>query len=134
MRDGSTRVKKRSGRPTVDDYLSANEVKLVAISGPEAGRELPLSCGRVTIGRGPGVDMAFDDPDMSRQHAAIDCSEQGFRIHDLRSTNGILVDDESVQSGPLAHGSLIELGGHVLQLVIEEREEEPRVYELSVDS
>jgi pSer/pThr/pTyr-binding forkhead associated (FHA) protein len=80
------------------------------------------------------VDIVLTDSAMSRQHAAIDYSDDGFRIQDLGSTNGLLLDEQPVQVGTLTHGSRFEIGGHVFQLVIEEREEAPEVYELPSES
>jgi pSer/pThr/pTyr-binding forkhead associated (FHA) protein len=85
----------------------------------------------VTLGRGPGVDLAFDDPAMSRQHAAIDFAEGAFRVHDLGSTNGLRVNGSRVQVSDLVHGDRIEFGTQVFQLVIDEREDTPNTYELT---
>jgi len=133
MRDGKTQVIQRrsSGATDLAEFFEAHSVKVVAVEGPNAGAEFEIRNGRVTLGRGPGVDVAVADPAMSRQHAAIDHTAEGFRIQDLGSTNGLQIDDEPVQAAELEDGSRFKLGAHVFQLVIEERETSPEVYELS---
>jgi len=117
----------------MNGFLESHTAKLVVVSGAGAGVEFPLDHERVTLGRGPGVDFVVEDSAMSRQHAAIDYTDDGFRIQDLGSTNGMLVDDQLAQVATLTSGSRFEIGGHVFQLVIEEREETPEVYELPCD-
>ncbi|ANM31996.1 hypothetical protein ABI59_00770 [Acidobacteria bacterium Mor1] len=104
---------------------------MVAVEGRSAGVEYPLDQGVVVVGRGPSVDVAFDDPEMSRQHVAVEYAEQGFRVRDLGSTNGVLVNGVRVQVGDLSDGDRFEIGHTVFQLVIEDAEIEPDVYELT---
>jgi len=131
MRDGSTRIVKRPAQPRgIDEFLARFTAKVVALSGAALGAEFLLDCPRLTIGRGPGVSVAFDNPTMSRQHAAIDYDGAGFRISDLGSTNGISVNGTPVQACEIRHGDRFEIGGQEFQLVIEEQEAEPDTYEL----
>jgi pSer/pThr/pTyr-binding forkhead associated (FHA) protein len=74
------------------------------------------------------VDVAFDDAEMSRQHAAVEFTGGGFRLCDLGSTNGTVVNGTLVRARELAHGDRIELGQHVVQLRLEQHEVEPTVY------
>jgi pSer/pThr/pTyr-binding forkhead associated (FHA) protein len=116
-----------------DDYLSRFEPKVVVLSGRVAGQEFPLDQERLTLGRGPGVDVAFDDSAMSRQHAAIEYLDQRFRIVDLDSTNGVTVNGDPVVSSSLGHGDRFQLGTLQFQIVIEEREEDSEAYVLDLD-
>jgi pSer/pThr/pTyr-binding forkhead associated (FHA) protein len=77
------------------------------------------------------VDFAFDDPAMSRQHAAVDYADGGFKIRDLGSTNGVRVNGNKLQADEIKHGDRLEVGTQVFQLVIEEREDTPNTYELT---
>jgi pSer/pThr/pTyr-binding forkhead associated (FHA) protein len=135
MHDGLTR-KLRTRSPEADDsvFFTDHSVKVVAVSGPHAGLEYDLDRNRVTIGRGPGVDLAFDDAAMSRQHAAFDFVDGRFRIQDLGSTNGLRVNGNRVQASDLENGDKIEVGTLVLQLVIVERNVDPEVYDLTSGS
>lgn len=131
MRDGKTH-KRRSfiGAPRVQDFLDRYVAKVTVVSGPGAGAGFTIDSERVIVGRGPGVDRAFDDPSMSRQHAAIEFSGSGFRLRDLGSTNGTLLNGTAVQSAELRHGDRFEIGGRRFLIAIEEREREPDAYEL----
>ena len=101
---------------------------LVMVTGGAAGNEYPIERPRVSLGRGPGVDLEFNDGAMSREHCVIEFAGEGFRVRDLGSTNGTRVNSGSVQSADLKNGDRLELGEHVFQLVLEERPREPRTY------
>lgn len=132
MRDGRTR-KLRSKKITANDirdFLSRYSATVVVLSGPAAGQEIALDRERTILGRGPGVDVEFDDETMSRQHAAIEYANSRFRIRDLGSTNGMKVNDSVVQAGDLEHGDQFTLGALRFQFVIDEAESVADVYEL----
>jgi pSer/pThr/pTyr-binding forkhead associated (FHA) protein len=88
---------------------------------------------RTTVGRGPGVDLAFDNASMSRQHAVIEFAEHGFRVSDLGSTNGLKVNGTQVESADLEHGDRFMLGDQTFQILIEERDPTPPTYVLIED-
>ncbi len=130
MRDGSTRKIPASGARAPRAYLDRHQVVLVALSGPEAGTEYPLERGCTRIGRGPGVELAFADQAMSRQHAVFELGAEGFRLRDLGSTNGCLVNGAKVTAADLKHADRIAIGEHEFQLVIGERPHSPRAHNL----
>lgn len=144
MDSDSTRKLKRSpdGRQApltarsngFEEFRSRFEPRVVVLSGRVAGQEFPLDQERLTLGRGPGVDVAFDDSAMSRQHAAIEFGDERFRIVDLESTNGVLVNGDPVFSSSLSHGDRFQLGTLQFQIVIEERQEEDEAYVLDLDA
>ena len=109
-------------------HLSRWRAALVIVSGGAEGTEYDLDQPKLSLGRGPGVDFEFDDSAMSREHAVIEFAEGGFRIRDLGSTNGTLLNGDDVKSKGLTHRDRIQLGEHVFQFVLEERERQPRTY------
>jgi pSer/pThr/pTyr-binding forkhead associated (FHA) protein len=117
-----------------ESYLTRFEPKVVVLSGRAAGQEFPLDQDRLTLGRGPGVDVAFDDSAMSRHHAAIEYADERFRIVDLDSTNGVLVNGDPVISSSLGHGDRFQLGTLQFQIVIDQQEESPEAYVLDLDA
>ena len=131
MRDGLT--EKRSA-PTpksgIGAFLSGKRAKLVIISGNDLGTEFLLKQDCLILGRGPNVDLAFDDSSMSRQHAAVEFVDQQFRVRDLGSTNGSRLNGKAVQVGELQHGDRIEIGSQEFQLIIEAAEDDPDTYVL----
>jgi pSer/pThr/pTyr-binding forkhead associated (FHA) protein len=114
----------------MQEFLDRYVARVMLVSGQGAGAGFAIDRERVIVGRGPGVDKAFDDPAMSRQHAAIEFCGTGFRLRDLGSTNGTLLNGAAVQSAELRHGDRFEIGGRRFMLAIEEREREPDTYEL----
>ncbi|MFQ5514786.1 MAG: FHA domain-containing protein [Myxococcota bacterium] len=111
-------------------FLRRFQASLVVLSGPAAGSEHPLDRHSVSIGRGPGVDLAFEDPAMSREHALLELVEDAFRIRDLGSTNGVQINGEAVQVADLKHGDRIQLGEHHFQYVLEEQTQTSTTYAL----
>ena len=129
MRDGETRKLAASERNGgFDAFRDRWEASLVIVAGGAEGDEVTLDRPCVTLGRGPGVDSAFPDDAMSREHAAVEFSEEGFRVRDLGSTNGTMLNGSTVGAADLAHGDRIQVGQHVFQLVLEKRERSPRTY------
>jgi len=131
MKDGKTRKRPSSVAATsVAEFLDRYETRLRLASGGGAGVAVRIDRERTIFGRGPGVDRAFDDPSMSRQHAAIEFCGTGFRIRDLGSTNGILVNGSPVQTAELHHGDTVEIGDQRFVVAVEERDREPETYEI----
>ena len=134
MRDGLTQKLKSPGQEGgIAEFLRAYQAKIVALTGRHTGQEYPLVRERLTLGRGPGVDLVLDNQAISRQHAAIEFVDGTFQVRDLGSTNGLLVNGRPVEVAPIDNGDRFELGGQCFQLVVECREEEPETYELTVD-
>jgi len=135
MRDGMTRDR-RSGFTSGNEpsFLTRSRVKLVLVSSVAAGAVYAIDRERMIVGRGPGVDLAFDDPEMSRQHASIECDDGGPEVRDLDSTNGLFLNGNRVQAARLENGDRVGIGGLEFQLVIEEREQAPEVFEITADA
>ncbi len=129
MKDGRTRRVERSG-DALDfaGFVTGHQAVLVALGGNAQGSEYEIESASITMGRGPGVDLAIDDSSVSRQHAALDFHDDGFRVRDLGSTNGIVVNGSKVQAVELKHGDRLELGDCGFQLVIEARRSAPKTY------
>ncbi len=123
MRDGSTRR-----RELEEQGGSGWSATLVEVAGGAEGNEYPVDAERIVVGRGPDVDLAFDDEEMSAQHAAFEHSRGGLCITDLDSTNGIRVNGETVATRALSHGDRIEIGGHAFHLLLEKREKPPATW------
>jgi ferredoxin len=85
--------------------------RLKIVSGPRAGAVLQLRFPATTFGRGAGNDYRFaDDTLMSRAQAVIECEGSRFRLRDLNSTNGTLVNGNAVTEIDLHTGDVIEMG------------------------
>ncbi len=63
-----------------------------------------------TFGRSADNTIHLPDPSVSRRHANLIREGGQWILADLRSRNGVFVNDERVQSRALAHGDKIRLG------------------------
>lgn len=67
----------------------------------------------LTLGRDPASRFVFDDADdaVSREHARIERSAEGYRIVDLGSANGTYVNRARVErEASLKHGDIVQFG------------------------
>jgi hypothetical protein len=63
------------------------------------------------IGRSRDCEVVLEDAGISRRHAEIRPSPEGWTIEDLGSTNGVLVNGRAIRGAqPLAPGDRLELG------------------------
>lgn len=86
-------------------------LNLVVISGGTTGQEVRIEDRPQTIGRAPNNDIIIPDPLLSRQHARIKATSQGYIIEDLGAANGIFINEIRISgSAPLRHGDTLRLG------------------------
>jgi predicted component of type VI protein secretion system len=82
---------------------------------PVQGAERALESG-TTIGR-EGCDITLTDPDVSRRHAAIRIAAGEVTIEDLGSTNGTLVNGETItEPRTLRDGDEVRIGSAIWRL------------------
>ncbi len=72
---------------------------------------------RVRIGRFPDNDAVLDDLLVSRHHAELHRSADGWRLVDLASPNGTYVNGQRISQAVVAEGDVIGIGHAVLTLV-----------------
>ncbi len=130
MRDGYTRESSTSssGNNSFADFVGVWNPSLVVVSGKLQGTDFPIEHACTVVGRGPGVDLAFDDETLSRQHASIEFAEGGLRLRDLGSLNGVSINGDVVKSGGLKHGDRFQLGDLTFQLIFEKRSRTPKIH------
>jgi len=63
-----------------------------------------------TIGRAPDASLRLDDPRVSGHHARVDLTPQGIVVTDLRSTNGVFVGQQRVQSYTVTRPTTFGMG------------------------
>lgn len=77
------------------------------------GRTYDVDKEHFIIGRSKGqADLRIDDPNVSRQHAAIERIGSIYYLVDLGSTNGVYVGDDRVTRRALADGDTIVITTH----------------------
>lgn len=95
----------------------------IRLNGGNATRRV-LSESHVVIGRVPGVQLLLDHHTVSRRHAEMFCDPFGrWWIRDLGSTNGTLVNDESVTEKVLQPSDKIAIGDFMLGFCLEPKAE-----------
>jgi hypothetical protein len=84
--------------------------RLISQADDGAEEEYPLAMGSTTIGRLDDNDICIPDGTVSRHHARIDMTDDGFTIVDLKSENGVFVNGERIEEHFLKDGDQIEIG------------------------
>jgi adenylate cyclase len=83
-----------------------------------------LNKDTITVGKLPGSDIRIEDSSISRNHCKFLKTDNGFRIIDLKSTNGTYVNGKSIDEYDLKIGDNITIGRTLLKfLTLEEKEE-----------
>ena len=70
----------------------------------------------ITIGRGGNNDIQIDNLAVSNIHAKIIKQAGSYRVEDLKSTNGTLLNDRKIQKANLSPNDIITIGKHALQI------------------
>src|SRR3954470_20135542 len=70
----------------------ASPPSLRYLSGPNAGRMVLLEKERLVLGRAESAELPTPGGAASREHAAITRSAAGWRLEDLKSRNGTLLN------------------------------------------
>jgi pSer/pThr/pTyr-binding forkhead associated (FHA) protein len=82
-------------------------------------KEINLTKERTTIGRKPHNDIQIDNLAVSGEHAVIVTILQDSFLEDLGSTNGTVVNGQTVKKHFLQNNDVIELGKYKLKYVSE---------------
>jgi hypothetical protein len=82
----------------------------------EGGRHVVVPIARewTRVGRSLAADVRFDDATVSRRHALVVSQDEGVRVLDDRSLNGIYVNGHRVEWSPLRDGDEVTIGRHTL--------------------
>jgi hypothetical protein len=84
------------------------------------GRRMVVGQTGAVIGRSRDCDIVLSDGNVSRRHAEVVSTPEGWAVKDLGSTNGVLLNGRRVEgSGPLRPGDRIELGTTELRFELE---------------
>ncbi|MDQ1707050.1 MAG: hypothetical protein QOJ88_261 [Pyrinomonadaceae bacterium] len=111
-------------RPAKGEVTPAQEERrpaLVSLSGELLAVPIPLERAEVIIGRALEADVRLNDTRVSRLHARINSKSDpttntsSYRITDLGSTNGTLVNGEPITEVALNDGDKIVIGDHLFR-------------------
>jgi diguanylate cyclase (GGDEF)-like protein len=97
---------------------------LVFLRGELLAAPIPLERDEVTLGRALEADVRVNDARASRMHARITVEhdrpsgETRYRLQDLGSTNGTLLNGESVREAYLQDGDKVTVGEQLLRFAL----------------
>lgn len=79
-----------------------------------------LPAERLVIGRDSSCDLVVVDDAVSRRHATIEPTDEGFVIADNGSTNGTFVNDARIERHVLEAGDRFRIGGHIFKFLADD--------------
>jgi two-component system cell cycle response regulator len=90
---------------------------LTCMSGEQVGRRIMLADDHITLGRSPDATIMLQDTHVSRLHLAIQyhAASGGYRVQDLGSSNGTLLNETPVTEAVLRDGDKIIIGHTMLR-------------------
>jgi pSer/pThr/pTyr-binding forkhead associated (FHA) protein len=85
---------------------------VIVIPEADRGRRIPLRRDYSVVGREPSCDVRFDDPCVSRTHAALEQHGGAVFVQDLASSTGTTVNGAAVSAArELRPGDLVAFAG-----------------------
>lgn len=82
-----------------------------------SGSLIELHDARMTLGRDPLCDIELNDDFVSRVHAVLEQTSDGWRLSDRGSLNGTIVNDERIDQHNLSSGDQIHIGNHIFKFL-----------------
>src|SRR5205814_3023824 len=104
------------GRSDPGRSAGTGQGKIGAVGNPELpvaidDRQLVVRAGQpFVIGRDPAVQLRIDLPLVSRRHAEVTWTDDGWVLRDLGSSNGTYVDGKQVQVVAVVGAVKVRLG------------------------
>jgi len=86
----------------------------VVVSGPNLGARYLLSSSTMRIGRDSRCEIHFDDTETSRKHAEIEVVGDSYVLTDLKSSNGTIVNGQTIETKILLDGDRVQIGKQIL--------------------
>ena len=83
---------------------------LIVRAGAQTGARFPLTETLTRLGRHPDSEISLDDITVSRRHAEIERTPEGYVASDAGSLNGTYVNQERVDRMLLRHGDELQIG------------------------
>ena len=90
--------------------LQETAAMVVVKRGPNAGSKFVLESDVTRAGRHPDSDIFLDDITVSRRHAEIHRTANGYMVRDAGSLNGTYLNRERIEEAPLSNGDELQIG------------------------
>jgi diguanylate cyclase (GGDEF)-like protein len=105
-------------------------------TGPCMGRRYTLGERQLLLGRGEDCDIVLHDHSVSRRHARIEPTPEGYYVSDLQSTNGTFVNDKQIDTHSLLQdGDYLRVGNCIYRYLAGgniEAEYHEEIYRLTI--
>jgi signal transduction histidine kinase len=88
--------------------------RLIVIKGADEGKQFEVSGAKAGIGRESSSRIRLTDTEVSRKHAELVRTPEGYRLFDIGSVNGTFVNNQAIHDVLLCSGDHIQLGQTVL--------------------
>ena len=95
---------------SIVDFFTGQPPKLIVKLKNRPIKTYTMTAQQMFIGRLQDNDIVIDNLSVSRKHAVIKATREGYTITDLGSKNGTYVNDEPIQSTILNNGDVITIG------------------------
>lgn len=90
--------------------IEPGRAALIVRAGSQAGDRFVLAEDVTTLGRHPKSSISLDDITVSRRHAEIQRTDDGYMVVDAGSLNGTYVNQVRVDRHQLVHGDELQIG------------------------
>jgi pSer/pThr/pTyr-binding forkhead associated (FHA) protein len=90
--------------------LPRTSAMLVVVAGASKGSRFLIKSDLTSIGRDPSSEIFLDDVTVSRKHAQILRTTEGFKVIDCGSLNGSYLNSISISEEKLTVGDEIQIG------------------------
>lgn len=109
--------------PSSESAVTDTAVRRANVILEVNGMKHPLDPPGIVIGRGTDADLRINDPGVSRRHAEIRIfasdpasGRPQVSVHDLGSTNGMLVNGHKVAQASLDDGGTVKIGNTTMTI------------------
>jgi pSer/pThr/pTyr-binding forkhead associated (FHA) protein len=108
-----------SGSDTAPPTAAAEHAGLIVERAGKVERVVAWSEPALVVGRSPDSGLVLPASGVSRRHARLERQGESFRVCDLGSANGVLVNGKRVESALLAVGDVIGIDEFTLTFVLD---------------
>ena len=106
----------------LEDIPPELDARLRIVSGAGKGTIFAIRDPTVILGRDEGCHVVVDDPRVSGRHAIVSYRGGEFRVSDLQSTNGSLLNGSPLTESVFQESDDLRLGKTVIRLEVDFRE------------
>ena len=95
------------------------DARLVVLAGPNEGTTYVVTEPVTLIGRDDDCHVVIEDPRASARHAMVYFASGEFRVRDLESTNGSLLNGSPLTEFAFHDGDDLRCGKTVIRLLVD---------------